>query len=206
MELKDYLYEFGGGSYLNLSTKDKIVEAMVELVHEKGYKGATTRELAEMAGVNEVTIFRIFGNKKGIVDAIIQKYALIDLFESIFQEKVVWDIEKDLKMLVREYQTLLEQKRTVILLSLKEAGQFAELDELLKRIPQRYTEILTDYFTKMMKKEKMNKVDSYVIATNFLFINFGYFLMKTKINTEAVELSIDDFINKNINSFIKMLQ
>ncbi|MEI3612716.1 TetR/AcrR family transcriptional regulator [Pseudogracilibacillus sp. SO30301A] len=191
---------------MNLSTKDKIVEAMVELVHEKGYKGATTRELAEMAGVNEVTIFRIFGNKKGIVDAIIQKYALIDLFESIFQEKVVWDIEKDLKMLVREYQTLLEQKRTVILLSLKEAGQFAELDELLKRIPQRYTEILTDYFTKMMKKEKMNKVDSYVIATNFLFINFGYFLMKTKINTEAVELSIDDFINKNINSFIKMLQ
>lgn len=179
---------------------------MVELVHEKGYKGATTRELAQIAGVNEVTIFRIFGNKKGIVDAIIQKYALIDLIESIFQEKVVWDIEKDLKMLVREYQALLEQKRTVILLSLKETGQFADLDELLKRIPRKYTEIITDYFTKMIEKGKMNTVDSYVIATNFVFINFGYFLMKTKINSEAEELSIDDFIDKNINSFIKMLQ
>ncbi|GIN59548.1 TetR family transcriptional regulator [Lederbergia ruris] len=191
---------------MKLSTKDKIVEAMVELVHEKGYKGATTRELAQIAGVNEVTIFRIFGNKKGIVDAIIQKYALIDLIESIFQEKVVWDIEKDLKMLVREYQALLEQKRTVILLSLKETGQFADLDELLKRIPRKYTEIITDYFTKMIEKGKMNTVDSYVIATNFVFINFGYFLMKTKINSEAEELSIDDFIDKNINSFIKMLQ
>lgn len=191
---------------MKLSTKDKIMEAMVELVHEKGYKGATTRELAQIAGVNEVTIFRIFGNKKGIVDAIIQKYALIDLIESIFQEKVVWDIEKDLKMLVREYQALLEQKRTVILLSLKETGQFADLDELLKRIPRKYTEIITDYFTKMIEKGKMNTVDSYVIATNFVFINFGYFLMKTKINSEAEELSIDDFIDKNINSFIKMLQ
>jgi AcrR family transcriptional regulator len=181
------------------------MDAMVELVHEKGYKGATTREIAKIAKVNEVTIFRLFGNKKGIVEAIIQKYSLIDLLEDIFQEKVVWDIEKDLRMLVREYQAILEQKKTIILLSLKESGQFAELDALLKQIPQKYIEIISDYFNKMIKKGKMKHVDSYVISTNFAFINFGYFLMKTKIHSGAKELSIDDFVNKNINSFIQML-
>ncbi|PJZ00739.1 TetR/AcrR family transcriptional regulator [Bacillus vallismortis] len=191
---------------MKVSTKDRIMEAMVELVHEKGYKGATTREIAQIASVNEVTIFRIFGNKKGIVEAIIQKYALIDLLENIFQEKVVWDIEKDLKMIVREYQNILEQKKTIILLSLKESGQFAELDALLKQIPQKYIEIITDYFVKMMEKGKMKKIDTYALATNFVFINFGYFLTKTKIHLEAKELSVDDFINKNINSFIQMLK
>lgn len=72
------------GIYLSLSTKDRIIEATVELVNEKGYKGATTKEIAERAGVNEVTLFRHFGNKKGIVEAVIQKYGSIDLLENTF--------------------------------------------------------------------------------------------------------------------------
>lgn len=194
------------GIYLDLSTEDKIIEATVELVSEKGYKGATTRKIAQRAGVNEVTIFRHFGNKKGIVEAIIQKYAFVDLLENTFAEKVVWDIEKDLKMLVREYQALLDQKKTIILLGLKESDQFTELNDLLKQIPQKYIEIITDYFVKMIEKEKIKKVDPYITATNFVFINFGYFLTKTRIDSETNGLSIDDFINKNIDTFIQTLQ
>lgn len=33
------------GIHLNLSTKDKIIEAAIELVNEKGYKGATQEKL-----------------------------------------------------------------------------------------------------------------------------------------------------------------
>ncbi|MGR5897480.1 TetR/AcrR family transcriptional regulator [Bacillus cereus] len=51
---------------MNLSTKDRIIKATVELVNEKGYKGATTKEIAKRAGVNEVTLFRHFGNKKAL--------------------------------------------------------------------------------------------------------------------------------------------
>src|SRR5690625_4046229 len=130
------------GTHLNLSTKDKIIEAAVELVNEKGYKGATTRKIAEKAGVNEVTLFRHFGSKKGIVEAVIQKYAFIDSFENTFEEEIIWDVEKDLKMLVKKYQALLEQKKTVILISLKEAGKFPELDALIKYIPLKYIEVL----------------------------------------------------------------
>ncbi|MEI3613991.1 TetR/AcrR family transcriptional regulator [Pseudogracilibacillus sp. SO30301A] len=191
---------------MKLSTKDRIIEATVELVNEKGYKGATTREIAERAGLNEVTLFRHFGNKKGIVEAVIQKYAFVDLLENTFKDKVIWEVEKDLKMLVREYQFLLEQKKTVILLSIKEAGEFPELDALMKYIPQKYIEILKNYFEKMVEKEKIKKVDPTIVATNFVFINFGYFLMKTRINPGEEEYPIDNFIEKNIEFFIQSLQ
>jgi len=190
---------------LNLSTKDRIIEATVELMNEKGYKGATTKEIAERAGVNEVTLFRHFGNKKGIVEAVIQKYGFVDLVENTFEEKIIWDVEMDLKMLVRECQYLLEQKKTVILLSLKEAGRFPELDELIKYIPQKYIEILENYFKKMIEKEKIKKVDPSTVANNFAFINFGYFLMKTRINPVEGELPLEDFIEKNIKFFIQSL-
>ena len=44
------------------STSERIIEAFIELFRDYGYKGATTRSVAERAGVNEVTIFRHFGN------------------------------------------------------------------------------------------------------------------------------------------------
>lgn len=191
---------------MTLSTKDKIIEAMIELVNEKGYKGATTREVADRAGVNEVTLFRNFGSKKGIVEAIIQKYGFIDLLENTFEEKIIWDVEKDLKMLVKEYQVLLEKKKTVILLSLKEAGKFPELDALINQIPQKNIKILINYFEKMIKKEKIKKVDSSTVATNFVFMNFGYFLMKARTHSAEEEFSLDDFIDKNINFFIQSLK
>lgn len=192
--------------FLKLPTKDKIMEAMIELVNEKGYKGATTREIADRAGVNEVTIFRHFGNKKGIVEAIIQKFGFVDSLENTFEEKVIWDVEKDLKMLVREYQFLLEQKKTIILLGLREADKFPELDILLKQLPQKYIEMLEIYFEKMIEKGKIEKLDPTIVATNFAFINFGYFLMKTRVHPTAKELPIDDFVESNIDFFIKSLQ
>lgn len=128
------------------------------------------------------------------------------MLENTFAEKVVWDLEKDLKMLVREYQFLLEQKKTIILLGLRESDKFAELDMLLKQIPQKYREIITEYFESMIEKGKMKKVDPFISAANFVFINFGYFLTKTKIHPLVEELSINDFVDNNIDSFIQSLQ
>ena len=189
-----------------LSTREKIIEATVKLIDEKGYKGATTREIAKKAGVNEVTLFRHFGSKKGIVEAIIEKYGNIDFLEYTFKHKIVWDIEKDLKMLAREYYYLLEQKRTVILLSIREEGKFPELDNLIKQIPYKYLVTLVDYFEKMIEKEKIKKHNPHTIASNFILINFGYFMLKARLHPSEDHLSIDEFINQNIDFFIQSLQ
>jgi len=51
-------------------TGDLILAAAADLFAERGYKGTTTRAIAERAGVNEVTIFRRFQNKLGILKAL----------------------------------------------------------------------------------------------------------------------------------------
>ncbi|WP_110396105.1 TetR family transcriptional regulator [Pseudogracilibacillus auburnensis] len=190
---------------LIISTKDKIIDAAIELVNEKGYKGATTRAIAERAGVNEVTLFRHFGNKKGIVEAAIDKYAFVDLLANTFEQKIIWDLEQDLKMLAKEYQLLVEEKKPLILLSFREAAEFPELDELLSFIPQKFKQILEDYFDQMIQKKKLKKVDPSVIATNFIFINIGYFFMNSRMNSITEKLSIENFVENNIDFFIQAL-
>lgn len=50
-------------------TKQRIIDATMALVRDKGYTATTTKDIADLAKVNECTIFRRFKNKKEIVIA-----------------------------------------------------------------------------------------------------------------------------------------
>jgi AcrR family transcriptional regulator len=56
-------------------TASRIVAAAAELFGQRGYKGTTTRAIAERAGVNEVTIFRHFKDKQGVLRALGESWA-----------------------------------------------------------------------------------------------------------------------------------
>jgi AcrR family transcriptional regulator len=56
-------------------TGQAILQATAELFAERGYKATTTRAIAERAGVNEVTLFRRFKNKRGILAALGETWA-----------------------------------------------------------------------------------------------------------------------------------
>jgi outer membrane protein len=48
-------------------TNDHILEAAARLYGEHGFRGTTTRRIAQEAGVNEVTLFRRFGSKTALL-------------------------------------------------------------------------------------------------------------------------------------------
>ncbi len=62
-------------SAVERETRQSILDAAAELMGERGYRATTTRAIAERAGVNEVTIFRQFGNKKGLLQALVEDWA-----------------------------------------------------------------------------------------------------------------------------------
>jgi AcrR family transcriptional regulator len=52
---------------MSAPTREQILAAAAKLYAEHGFRGTTTRAVAEAAGVNEVTLFRIFGSKVNII-------------------------------------------------------------------------------------------------------------------------------------------
>lgn len=50
-----------------MDTRERIKAAAVQAFGAQGYRGATTRRIAEAAGVNEVTLFRQFGSKERLL-------------------------------------------------------------------------------------------------------------------------------------------
>jgi AcrR family transcriptional regulator len=54
-------------------SRDRIIEAAARVYSLHGFRGATTRLIANEAGVNEVTLFRIFGSKTALLDEVAQR-------------------------------------------------------------------------------------------------------------------------------------
>ena len=54
----------------------QIVDAATELFALQGFRGTTTRQIADTARVNEAIIFRHFGRKEGLYRAVIERECL----------------------------------------------------------------------------------------------------------------------------------
>lgn len=58
-----------------LPTRERILNAAATVFAEQGLKGATTREIARVAEVNETTLFRHFQNKELLLKAVVEQLA-----------------------------------------------------------------------------------------------------------------------------------
>jgi len=58
-----------------MDIRQRILDAATRVYALHGFRGATTRLIANEAGVNEVTIFRTFGSKAALFDALLQLHA-----------------------------------------------------------------------------------------------------------------------------------
>jgi AcrR family transcriptional regulator len=56
-----------------ISTRERLLAAALAVFAEKGYRAATTREIAARAGVAELTLFRRFSSKQGLFEALLEQ-------------------------------------------------------------------------------------------------------------------------------------
>lgn len=53
-------------------TRQQVLDAAARVYADVGFRGATTRRIADEAGVNEVTLFRLFGSKAALIKEALQ--------------------------------------------------------------------------------------------------------------------------------------
>ena len=108
-------------------TRQKLIHAAIELFASQGVNETTTKQIAELAQVNEVTLFRQFGNKHGLLLAVIED---ADVFSQLGQNLIA-DLPpaSGLAQMLREYANTclqaLEQTPAVIRSLVGESGQYS---------------------------------------------------------------------------------
>ena len=108
---------------------EQIYRATIEMIVNRGYANATTKQIAEAAGISEVTMFRKYGNKAQLV-----KQALNSLVEQIDFESAVQytgDVKTDLLRVAHMYQGSAEENGIFFYSMLLEVSRSQEIAELV---------------------------------------------------------------------------
>jgi len=107
----------------------QILAAALDVIAERGYVGATTRQISEAAGINEVTLFRRFGSKEKLLKAAVEQEADYFIASGI---EYTGDIEADLLRIVQFYRSLVQSRGRVLAMLLSEIPRQPDLLEVLQ--------------------------------------------------------------------------
>jgi AcrR family transcriptional regulator len=107
--------------------RQKIIQAAIELFASQGVSETTTKQIAELAQVNEVTLFRQFGNKHGLLLAVIEDAEVFaQLGQSLTTElPPASSLAEMLRTYANTCLQALEQTPAVIRSLVGESGQYS---------------------------------------------------------------------------------
>lgn len=184
-------------------TSQKIVDAAMVLIRDKGYVATTTKEIARKAGVNECTLFRKFDSKKEIVlQGVNQAQWRANVTPEIFSD-VVWDLQKDLEMFMKAYMDRMTPDFVNLSIGLRAPQIYEETAPLIMKVPQAFLSSLTDYFHKMYEKGKIPQQDFETLAMTIFSATFGYTFLTASFDKNLADIDKENYIKNSVELFIK---
>jgi AcrR family transcriptional regulator len=111
------------------SARQRLLSAAMEVLVERGYRGATAREIAGCARVTEVTLFRLFSTKDDLIVAALQAHAEADRQGPI---NSTGNLEQDLEALAQ----------TAMAALMGDSAQMIRVLPEVKRLPAAHQEIV----------------------------------------------------------------
>jgi AcrR family transcriptional regulator len=178
-------------------TRDKIIAATKVVYEKNGTRGTTTRKIAEQAGVNEATIFRHFGSKQGLLDAMRDAMCPSAIFESTLSA----DLKTGLLAIATHLIETMHAQRAMICINMAENAQAESLQEEAPewRGPMAVMQRMEEFFLRQIAQNRV-RGDAHELAAYFLGICFSYVVARKIWNSYTIKPAeinrlVDIFLN-----------
>jgi len=158
------------------ATKEKIFDATIALVSEKGYLGATTREIARRAGVTELTLFRHFGSKENLFELTLESHSFLPDLREILPDLKDLTYEEALQTLGKRFLLSLKARKPMVLIMQAEMTRYpGKMKRMYGQLMDEMLGTLATYFVALQKKGALRHFPAELAARMFLGMLFSYF-------------------------------
>ncbi len=130
-----------------MDTRSTILNAAVQVFAQHGFRGSTTRRIADAAEVNEVTIFRYFGSKEALLQEAIRG-SDVTAFSNPLPDQPK-NPSRELTEWCSAVVNHLHSRRSVIRKCMGEMEERPELTDNASEAPMRATSELCAYFRRL---------------------------------------------------------
>ena len=189
------------------STRARLIKAALELFSSQGVTETTTKAIAELAQVNEVTLFRQFGSKQGLLLAVIEDSAVFsDLGESLSRQlSQTNQIDEALKNYASDRLQVLQQIPELLRSVVGEAGQYTLLNrQALGRGITQANSAAADYLAAVIEREKLQlRLPAEKLASLLNGILFGYLVIELTSEFHELWDNQEDFLESLVELFLQ---
>lgn len=156
------------------NTEEKIITSTFNIVQREGVQKATTKKIAAEAGVNEVTIFRKFENKKNLIEATKDYYMtkLLSRLEETFDYDEDESIEDYLKHCFHGILDFSQEDISIIRVAMQEIKGETDKKLLISHITDTIINKMEEFFKLQLEKVVIKNVNSKAISVMCFSIIF----------------------------------
>jgi AcrR family transcriptional regulator len=182
------------------NTDEKIISATLKLLRQEGAEKATTKKIAAEAGVNEVTIFRNFENKKNLIETTKEFYLkkLINTLEEIFDYGEDEEIEEYLRITFFGILNLSDEEFSIIKVAMEEAKEVSEKKLLIAEITDVMLNKLQEFFQLKIDEGKIRDVDTKSLSVMCFGVLFQSVIL-WKIYDKSLGFETNNYIDDILN-------
>lgn len=190
-------------------TKEKLLEATLKLISEKGYLGATTREIAQEAAVTELTLFRNFGSKEKLFEEVLNRYTFLPRLRELLLELEGLSYDKALRVVGIRFIETLKERKSLVRIMLSEMNVYPEkIRAVYKKFIDELIHALAGYFRSLQKKRMLRIFSPEITARAFLGMIFSYFMAEEivrgrNISKGEIEKVIEGFVDIFVHGTLK---
>jgi AcrR family transcriptional regulator len=183
------------------NTKQLLLDSTLKLISEKGYLGATTREIAHDAGVTELTLFRHFGSKEKLFEEMLKTYTFLPKLKELLPELQELPYEKALEMIARQFLMTLKERKAMIKIMFSEVTIYPDkILSIYNGFVDEMRSTLAGFFDLQQRRGIVKDTSPEMAARVFLWILISYFraeeiMRPGGMKKEAMERTIRDIID-----------
>jgi AcrR family transcriptional regulator len=157
------------------TTRDRILEAALKLFSQKGFLGATTREIAREAGVAEVTLFRHFPTKEALFQEVIRRYSFLPAMKGILPGLEKAPYHEALLAIACRFLATLDERHDLVRIMLAERHIYpSQVRGIFRGMLGEVFGMLADYFRRLQRRGVLRDFDPDDAAKAFLGACFAY--------------------------------
>jgi AcrR family transcriptional regulator len=183
--------------------KERLLAAATRVFARDGLDGATTRAIAQEAGVNEVTLFRVFGSKKKLLAEVVACSFNEHSNNETVDVPTTDNLRNDLTGFVKIYQTKMIENIALIRTMIGDLQRHREHEvQVLKGI---FLTLRTQMIARLKlardEGEVRRTVDPAIAVDQLVGMVFTCVLKSTRSNT-ILEYPVEDYIAASIDLLI----
>ena len=186
-------------------TRDKLLEATLQLISEKGYLGATTREIAAKAGVSELTLFRKFGKKEKLFEEMLESYTFLPRLRDLIEEINEMPVKEGLNTIGTRFLKTLQERRPLAQIMLSEMSHYPQkVRRIYQQMIDNLAKTLKSYLEIRKDRGEVRPIDMDFVSYAFLrvlFMTFAYesIIKEQKMSDEKIEHTVREAVTIFLN-------